>query len=295
MVAPDTLPQSVTLYLHGLGYGQWFWHFDSVANLDYARELADLGHASVIIDRLGYGGSSHPDGNQICVGEQADIADQIAAKLRSGFSSGLGTASFSKVALAGHSAGGAIAQIAAYSFPQSFDALLVMSYAEQGASPDALAAFLQGGFACATGGGPNNYTRFGQTDADFDHLMFNTPRALSGQLPVVDSGPTASTVVIAAVNPLRNPDPCGDDNSLAAEIVLSQLLLTQVKVPTLLVCGDADAIFPRPACDLQALHFPLTPDFTSATILGGGHALTIGSTAGVFRQTVSDWLTPRGF
>jgi pimeloyl-ACP methyl ester carboxylesterase len=288
LITPDSLPPnpSVTLYLHGLGFGQWFWHFatPTITDLDYAVELAELGHSSVIIDRLGYGASSHPDGNQSCIGVQADIAHQIIGQLR---------AQFSKVALAGHSAGGAVAEVEAYSFHDA-DALIIASYADQGASPDALVAFMQGGGECL--GSSDHYGHFGQMDADFDHLMFNTPRATPPiALPLDSSEPTADANVISAATTMREQDPCGDYNSISFEIVLSQLLLTQIQAPVLLVCGDEDAIFPPPACDLQALHFASNADFTHSTISGGGHALTLGFAAQDFRGVVAGWLAARGF
>ena len=216
---------------------------------------------------------------------QADIAHQIIGQLRTRFS-------FSKVALAGHSAGGAVAEVAAYSFPD-VDALIVVSYADQGASPDTLAAFLQGGGECLTS--PRHYGHFGQTGADFAHLMFNNPRPIIGKLPLVDSGPTAYQNVIADATQMREPDPCGDYNSIPLEIVLSQLLLSQIRTPVLQVCGDKDAVFPPPACDLQALHFLANPQFTHLTIAGAGHAVTLGFTAAAFRDRLSSWLADHGF
>jgi pimeloyl-ACP methyl ester carboxylesterase len=285
LVAPKPLPPNVTLYLHGLGFGRWFWHFDPGSDLDFATKLAEQGHASVFIDRLGYGDSDRPDGNQSCIGVQADIAHQIIGQLRTRFS-------FSKVALAGHSAGGAVAEVAAYSFPD-VDAAIVVSYADQGASADTLLAFLQGGGECLSSS--DHYGHFGQTDADFAHLMFNTPRPTTGKLPLLDSDPTADPSVIAAVTAMREPDPCGDYNSIPAEIAFSQLLLSQIRTPVLQVCGDKDAVFPPPACDLQALHFLANPQFTHLTIAGAGHAITLGTTAAAFRDGVSCWLSDHGF
>jgi pimeloyl-ACP methyl ester carboxylesterase len=142
----------------------------------------------------------------------------------------------------------------------------------------------------------SHYADFGPSLTDFNHLMFNTPRALTGKLPIIDSDPTATNAVIDAVDakpPSR--DPCGDDNSIPFEIVISHLLLSQVQTPVLLVCGDKDAIFPPPACDFQALHFLANPDFTHTTVLGAGHAITLGTTAATFRDDVSCWLSDHGF
>src|SRR5207245_753921 len=99
-----------------------------------------------------------------------------------------------------------------------------------------LSTFLQAGGQCLTGQAPGNYVPFGQTAADFDHVMFNTPRPLTGTLPLIDGTATADPDAIAATNAMRNPDPCGDDESIAFEILLSQLLLAKVSAPVLLVC-----------------------------------------------------------
>jgi pimeloyl-ACP methyl ester carboxylesterase len=56
--------RAVTLYLHGLGFGEWFWNFAAAPGYDYAQAQARAGHASVVIDRIGYGPSSRPDGSQ---------------------------------------------------------------------------------------------------------------------------------------------------------------------------------------------------------------------------------------
>lgn len=290
LVAPERLPSTVTLYLHGLGFGQWFWHFSAptIPELDHVVELARRGgHASLIIDRLGYGASPLADGNDSCLGVQADIAAQISEQLqRSPFG-------FRRVALAGHSAGGAATEIAAFSFPEAFDAFIVMGYADQGESADTVLASVQAEIECLSN--PSHYAHFGRTDADFAHLMFNTARPLTGQLPVIDSAPTADEKVIAAVVPLRSQDPCGDLNSLPQALVFSQLLLSSVSKPMLLVCGERDAVYPPPACELQALRMASNPGFQYRQIPGAGHVLTLGSTAPEFRAVVSGWLASQGF
>src|SRR4051812_29952971 len=61
LVAPrGPLPRSVTLYLHGLSYGEFFFRFAAVPGYDAAVELAREGHASVVVDRLGYRSSKGP-------------------------------------------------------------------------------------------------------------------------------------------------------------------------------------------------------------------------------------------
>jgi len=127
---------TVTLYLHGLGLGEFFWNFKAVAGYDYADALAADGQASVVIDRLGYDSSGKPAGKQLCLGSQADIVHQEIVDLRDGHYTLAGhqPARFSRVVLAGHSFGGLIAQIEAYSFG-GINGLVVMSYATRTPPP----------------------------------------------------------------------------------------------------------------------------------------------------------------
>jgi pimeloyl-ACP methyl ester carboxylesterase len=275
---------SATLYLHGLGFGDFFWDFNA-PGYDYAGEMASLGHVSVIIDRLGYAASDHPRGFSSCLGGQATIAHQIVRDLYKGsyaVGGGGSAVTFGRVALVGHSIGGAIAQIEAYSF-HDVDALGVLSYADQGQSVLALTDFGVAGLDCVLGGVPSDgtpgYAPFGATAADFDAAMFYN----------------ADPSVVALVNAERNPDPCGDDTSAVQTIATDQLLLPLIHVPVLLLAGANDALFPPLAMKLQRLHFFGSHDVTSVQIPATGHAVTLGRTAPTLVDDMSAWLGARGF
>jgi pimeloyl-ACP methyl ester carboxylesterase len=275
---------AATLYLHGLGFGTFFWNFNAVPGYDFAASMAMRGHVSVIIDRLGYGASDHPAGTQSCIGGQADIAHQIVAELRAGsYTTGAARpVRFARVALVGHSVGGEIAQVESWSF-RDVDALGVLSWADQGQSLLATTTFLQAGATCVTGGvssgGAPGYAPFGATAADFDAAMFHD----------------ADPAVVAATNALRNPDPCGDDNSVTDAIALDHLMLPTVAVPVLLLYGSNDALFPPPAGMLQQLHFVSSHDVSLIQLADTGHAVTLERSAPLLVADVSSWLAARGF
>src|SRR6476619_5002225 len=69
LTAPKKGKQAgVTLYLHGLGLGEWLWNFQPVKSYNFVAGMARLGHASVTVDRLGYGASGKPpDGKRVCI------------------------------------------------------------------------------------------------------------------------------------------------------------------------------------------------------------------------------------
>jgi pimeloyl-ACP methyl ester carboxylesterase len=271
---------AVVLDLHGLGYGEFFWHFQSVPGYDWAAGLAARGIASVSVDRLGYGASSHPPGTQTCMGGQADIAHQMVQALRTGSYSmdggpGVG---FPKVVVAGHSAGGGISQVEAYSF-HDVDGLMIFSWADSDQSPQVLGAFAQTGGVCLTGGKPPGYAPLGQSDDEFKALMFHS----------------ADPAVEAAATAMRSPDPCGDDGSIPAEIFVDHLQVQSIKLPVLLVMGANDAIFPPPSLDHQKSLYTGTGDLTAVSVPDTGHAVTLELSASSTRDTVASWLCARGF
>jgi pimeloyl-ACP methyl ester carboxylesterase len=279
-------PRAATLYLHGLGFGEWFWNFNAVPGYNYATAQAKAAHVSVVIDRLGYDSSGHPDGNKSCVGGQADIAHQVVQSLRAGkYTVGGGKAvRFKKVALAGHSAGGEIAMIEAYSF-KDIDALVDMSFSFSNL-PRAQVALGPTYNTCLAGGqpaepgAPSGYAYNGQpTSADFESIMFNS----------------AKKSVRDGADPLRNRDPCGDVTSIIAAILQQQSMVKRVKVPVLVICGRRDALFAGLGCSQQLARFTGSRSTSLELVKGAGHALTLEAQAATFRRKVSRWLAKRGF
>lgn len=278
--------RSTTLYLHGLGFGEWFWNFPAVPSYNYVGQQAKTGHTSVVIDRLGYGSSSHPNGSQVCLGSQADIAHQVVLQLRSGtyaVDSGK-PLRFKRVALAGHSIGSEIAMIEAYSFGDVDDLVLTsfsfsnLPPAQQALGPERL--------ACLAGGQPagpglaSGYAFFGgPTAADFKSLMFfSAPQPL-----------------LAAALPLRNPDPCGDEQSIIPALLQEKANVKRIKVPVLFVCGSKDVLYAPIGCTLESQRFTRSASTTVAIVRGAGHGLTLERQAATFRHDVGSWLAKRGF
>ena len=277
-------PRGVTLYLHGLGLGEWFWNFQPVAGVNYALQQARAGHVSVTVDRIGYGLSGHPDGNQSCIGSQADVAHQFVQALKTGsYAVSVGKAKkYKRVALAGHSAAGEISILEAYSY-KDINALVVVGFSFSNLAA-ANIAFGNQRNVCQAGGippatvGAANYAFFGQTPAEFEQTMFHS----------------ATKAVRAAAVPLHNPDPCGDNLSLTDAINQQRAGVGKIKVPAVVVCGDSDFLYASFGCDAQAERFG-SKDKRSITIKNAGHALPLEATAKTFREKLGNWLSRRGF
>jgi pimeloyl-ACP methyl ester carboxylesterase len=278
--------RAVTLYLHGFGFGEWFWDFSAAPGYDYASLQAKSGHTSVVIDRLGYDSSGHSDGNRSCLGGQADVAHQVVQQLRKGsYSVANGKPiRFGKIALAGHSAGGEIADIEAYSF-KDVNALIVMSFSYSNL-PRAQIALGPTRDKCLAGGepaepgAPSGYAFFGQpTAADYQAIMF------------ADSTPS----VLEAATALRNRDPCGDTASIVPALLQQRPFVAKLKLPVLIVCGTRDALYSSLGCGQQRDRYTRSRSRRLELIKGAGHALTLGRSAKAFRKKVGRWLGRRGF
>jgi pimeloyl-ACP methyl ester carboxylesterase len=275
---------AATLYLHDFAFGEFFWSFGAVPRNDYAAALARAGHVSVVVDRLGYGASGHPEGDRTCLGAQADVAHQIVEELRSGDygAEGGGPPRFAKVALAGHYVGALIANLEAFSF-KDVDALVAMSYTPQ-VTVQAFERFYDSRAVCDRGGEPqapggaDGYAYISPTEADFDDSAFHT----------------AAPAVVAAANRLRARDPCGDGASIIDALVLDLKSLSQVKVPVLLVCGREDAVIPSFACPYTKRRYSGSGDVSLVYVANAGHALTLERNAPAFRRRVATWLGRHG-
>lgn len=267
---------AVTLYLHGLELGEWFWRAP-VEGYNHAEEMARLGHVSLTIDRLGYGESDHGPGLQTCVGSHADMAHQVVQQLRSGAYDSSVHPSFARVGLAGHSLGGAIAEVEAYSF-DDVDGVAILSYSDLAITASGLLTTTGWGPTCLLGGKPTAKGAKGYTFFTHDAAEFQ-----SSFLAHSD----AAVRTYAA--PRRAMNPCGDLLYYLVAAVVNGLSTRQIDAPVLLLTGRQDKVFDAARFPLQKLLFG--PAATLAVVDGATHGITLEPTAVDVREQLSGWLT----
>jgi pimeloyl-ACP methyl ester carboxylesterase len=253
---------AVTLVLHEFGFGSWFWHFTDVAGYDTIGELAARGHAAVAIDRLGYAPSAKPNGNATCLGAQADMAHQVVGQLRAGSYGASRPVPADAVALAGHSVGGAVAELEASSF----------------ADVKALAAVEQGGVCARKAGEPDDYAYFTTSRAQFDMFDFH------------DADPAVESAAYAR----RHPDPCGDSTSQLNVIAVNNAHDGSLTVPVLLLFGADDPVFQPDAPDKQAKMYSSSPSVKLVRVPRAAHALTLEHSAPILRDALATWMQANG-
>lgn len=261
IVAPRSAlehPTAATIYLHAVTWGEYYWNFTGVAGYAFATQLAERGHTSVIVDRLGYGASDKPPGDGTCFGSEADVAHQLVQALREG-SYQAGSADpvrFSRVNLGGSSVGALISHIEAYTF-SDVDAVLNMAWGDHTVTPFTTQEFVDVLGRCAQGGdegAPPDYAAFFKNSRE--KFYFNS-----------------ATPDVRAAVPGLNPDPCGQLTSIPAGIVADEVLLGQITVPVQVIFGDADAVFgPQPlAAEQQAARYTGSPEVTTTIIPDASH------------------------
>lgn len=285
----DRGTRSVAIYLHGIEISDRYFRYRGVPGYDFQTEMAELGHASVVVDRLGHGDSGLPPAGATCVGAQADAAHQVVDELRSGdykLANAKGLA-FKKVALAGHSFGSYMAEIAAMTF-RNEDALVLMAFAAEGIDKALLADRQSRGEAgsCTAGngfekrpGGPTGYA-FLWPDRD----QWGTDTFFNAVPKIVEES-----------KDLRERSPCGDINSSVPAAFVEPGQYNQITAPVVMIFGKQDALFPPPAAQNHRTLFTGSNDVTLHEIDGAGHTLMLQRTAPEFRRKLSDWLSARGF
>jgi pimeloyl-ACP methyl ester carboxylesterase len=269
-----------TLYLHGAAVPEATWRMP-VAGYDYGLEQASRGHVSVTVDRLSYGASPTPNGLATCFGGQADIAHQIVAQLRDGsYGSTSSPIRFARVALAGHSAGQLIAEIAAYSFGD-VDALVVGGWGDPGPTLEDSVVLIPTFETCLMGGEPK---RAGEPSGYAFTFEGRVPELLFHD---------ADGAVVDAYVARHERDAC--DASLAWASPINALLVSRIHVPVLLFYGLNDTLWPPGTGERQRGFFIGSRDVTLFELPETGHMMMLERTAPVLRAALSEWLHERGF
>jgi pimeloyl-ACP methyl ester carboxylesterase len=329
--ALQTSGGTVTVYLHGWGHGRWIWTFDypnpyDRSSLNFANEMAKLGQTSLVLDRLGYGDNPLADGNYSCLPRQANIAYQVVHHLRAGTYQSPSPPEwtppkFSRVALAGLSAGAAITEMEAYSFGE-VDAIALFSWSDdvmsQGTLP-VLDAFnptmvvecLTGGNRTSNAPGPN-YAYFGRpsvASGTLDGTADSPP--LAGFWEINFSSFSNNNVVNAAFTN-QHLDPCGDVYSALNTFALNTDQVKNISVPVLLMYGANDQTFwmtrhQYVSANGTTVMLPAAPDAQRALFRGSkdvtlvtplpksGHLLPLEPSAPLFRSTLANWLRDHKF
>ena len=119
--------KTVQLLVHGYSYARYYWDFPyQPETYSYVRRANEAGYATLAIDRIGDGESTHPPGATLTWDTAARTVQQVVTALRDG---SLGR-SFDKVVLVGHSYGSVTTYLVAGRY-HDVDAMIVTGIAHR--------------------------------------------------------------------------------------------------------------------------------------------------------------------
>ncbi|GAA2862403.1 alpha/beta hydrolase [Pseudonocardia halophobica] len=262
----------VQVLVHGYTYGQYYWDLPYEPDTySYVRHASEAGQATLNIDRIGTGDSSHPLSATLTYDNHADAVHQVIQAVRRGDLGG----HFEKVVLVGHSYGS------------------VTAYLEAGRYQDVDGVIATGGghklnaVTLATDVAANTVPVAldpKYRDAGLDPGYMTTRPGSRG---VFYHLPNADPAVVALDEELKGT---GNDLELAtAATFLTRTESTAINVPVLTVNGSEDSIFcSAGASDCSSADALATqeagyfgPGATSEAFVvpGGGHDVNLERTA----------------
>src|SRR5437870_285337 len=116
-------PATVLLAIHGITYDHTYWDLPEAPANSFVTAATNAGYATLTIDRLGDGASSHPLGTLLGLNTSGWVAHQVAQALRhGGVTSSTGPVRFDHLIEVGHSYGSGTIWNAATRWPSDADA-----------------------------------------------------------------------------------------------------------------------------------------------------------------------------
>jgi pimeloyl-ACP methyl ester carboxylesterase len=270
----------VQLLQSGATYGSEYWDFGyHPSTYSYVRKANAAGFATLNLDRLGIGTSTHPAAGLITTATEANIAHLLVRKLRDG---AFGT-SFDRVALVGHSYGSVIALAESGTY-RDVDAV-VLTGLDHEVAPGFVTTFTAS-LAPADLADPD---RFGDLAPGYLTTrpgtrtgFYYTPNADPAAIAYDEATKQTFTVTEDATFPTVLPDTLG------------------ITAPVDVVVGQYDALFCGPVSDcanplsltsLERTFYPSAASFAFTVIPDAGHSLNLQRNAPATFAAIDTWLT----
>ncbi|WIX82971.1 alpha/beta fold hydrolase [Amycolatopsis carbonis] len=278
-------PRTVQLLVHGATYDRRYWN----EAFDVPAAAAADGYATLAIDKLGYGESTHLPSVLITAETESAAVHQVITALRGG---AVGGHAYDRVALVGHSLGSIEAMAEAGTY-HDVD-YLVLTGMTHYLSLDILArTFTQHLYPAVLD------AQVGPV-AGLDAGMLTS---IPGHRGALFDGDTASAAAVARDEATK--DVLSATEADGAVQALSVLPLTNsfsITVPVLIENGAADVLFCGGVLGISCAtadsidhaergFFPRAPRFTAIAVPGAAHSLTLSPSAAEATSDIDGWLT----
>jgi pimeloyl-ACP methyl ester carboxylesterase len=276
--------KTAQLLIHGFSYDHRYWDWPQAPQNSYVRSATNAGYATLAIDRIGDGDSSHPaDGSQVTANASGYVIHQIVQKLHAG---SIGGAHFSKVITVGHSFGSAAVAYEAGTY-HDVNGVIISGYLHD-ISQTAIASFAAGVYpasqdpAFAHSGLNDTYvtTRPGTRAAFF----FNPAD--------VDPAIVAKDEQIKQTGTVGELDPTSFDQANA--------VTTNITAPVLITMGQDDVIFCNASEGLSCTnssailareqsHFGPKAHLEAYVLPNSGHDINLHRNANQWFNAANNW------
>jgi pimeloyl-ACP methyl ester carboxylesterase len=281
LCTPSSPTDTVIVLVPGASYNQVYWDFPYLPDVyNFRRAMNAAGYATVTVDRLGSGKSTHPPSSVVSSSLNAAAVHQVIGDLRAG---DLGGRPYRRVVIGGHSMGSAVTVLEAATY-HDVDAVLVTGFSHSfnpsgsltlGLStvPGALDPQLRGDYWWDPG---YLTTRAGTREA-----AFYAPSTADPQVVRVDEATKGVFTV-------------GESGDAAAALALP--ITRAIDVPVLMALGRFDTTAcPGGDCgtaaDLAARErSSFTAPLSTYVLAGSGHDVNLEPDTGDYQSAVLSWL-----
>jgi len=220
--------KTVQLLLHGATYARYYWDFPyQTEHYSYVRSATERGYATFNLDRIGNGASDRPAGSLVDFNVNGFVVHQVVEALRAGE---IGSQSFEKVIVVGHSMGSFTALNYAGSFPGEADGIILTGFLHDMNWPYVTAALQQVIYPATLD--PKFYGQFPNYD------YFTTVPGTRGI--AFYYLPNTAPEVLAVDEDLKQTVSLGELNGL---MIVYDPISFQIRGPVQVVVGQYDSLF----------------------------------------------------
>jgi pimeloyl-ACP methyl ester carboxylesterase len=261
----------------GATYGPLAWDFPyQPERYSYVRALNEAGIATLNVDRLGIGRSSHPNSGAVTTSAHIAIYHQLIQRLRDGAFG----ATFDKVVIVGHSYGAVITYGLANRYPADVDGVIIT-----GLQHEFDKAFLQGFWA--------NLHPANEEGGRFAGLDRGYLTSRPGQRGAYYRQETVDPKVVQLDEETKETFTTADARTFPPVMGESQ----GITAPVLDVVGQYDAWFcANEPCSTQRgtpsrehRWFPATPCFEQFVLPDAGHDINLHLNASTWFRVAVEW------
>jgi pimeloyl-ACP methyl ester carboxylesterase len=275
--------RTVQVLVPGFTYDRSYWDFPHRPNEhSYVRAAVDAGYATLALDRLGTGASSHPRARVLSLDTHVTALDAVVAALRAG---ALGDTAACQIITVGHSLGSAVVAAHAVSAAGGRaaarpDAVILTGFSHLVLPGTALffaAAWWPAPRRGAKGRLPHGYRT---TIPGMRRVLFYAPGPVCRDVVAVDERLKSTTAHFREVSGRAFTD---------------VFRTRAVRLPVLVITGARDSV----ACGLpvwmraERHFFAPSADVTLFSVRGAGHCLNTSPSGGQTFGRILDWCDSR--